>query len=73
MLGEKLRTAMERLRKATSLDKATLKEVIKDHIEKIEQENLKNSPNIDRIRYWEKEIDIYDDSVKKAKKRLERG
>jgi signal recognition particle subunit SRP54 len=30
MLGEKLRTAMERLRKATSMDKATLKEVIKD-------------------------------------------
>jgi len=47
--------------------------VIKDHIEKIEQENLKDSPNIDRIRHWKKEIDIYEDSVKKPKKRLERG
>lgn len=47
--------------------------MIKEHIEKIEQEKLKDSPNIDRIRHWEKEINIYDDSVKKAIKRLERG
>ncbi|KHE93898.1 MAG: hypothetical protein SCABRO_00350 [Candidatus Scalindua brodae] len=47
--------------------------MIKGHIEKIEQENLKDSPNIYRIKHWEKEVDIYEDSVKKAKKRLERG
>ncbi|ODS30831.1 MAG: hypothetical protein SCARUB_04041 [Candidatus Scalindua rubra] len=62
-------TSKKRYKKQIS----SLKEVIKDHIEKIEQENLKDSPNIDRIRHWEKEIDIYEDSVKKAKKRLERG
>lgn len=62
-------TSKKRYKKQIS----SLKEVIKDHIEKIEQENLKDSPNIDRIRHWEKEIDIYKDSVKKAKKRLERG
>ncbi|MGR3173904.1 MAG: hypothetical protein ACUZ8N_04830 [Candidatus Scalindua sp.] len=45
-------TSKKRYKKQIS----SLKEVIKDHIEKIEQENLKDSPNIDRIRHWEKEI-----------------
>lgn len=62
-------TSRKRYKKQIS----SLKEVIKDHIRKIEQENLKDSPNIDRIRHLEKEIDIYEDSVNKAKKRLERG
>ncbi|GJQ59722.1 MAG: hypothetical protein D8M57_12270 [Candidatus Scalindua sp. AMX11] len=62
-------TSKKRYKKQIS----SLKEVIKDHREKIEQENLKDSPNIDRIRHWEKEIDIYEDSVNKAKKRFERG
>ncbi|TVM02710.1 MAG: hypothetical protein CV087_08940 [Candidatus Brocadia sp. WS118] len=51
----------------------SFEELIYKHKEKIEKEKVKPVPNVNLIRYWEKEIQVFMVEIEKAKKRLERG
>ena len=47
--------------------------LIHKHKEKIENEKVKPLPDVNMIRYWEKEIQVFMNEIGKAGKRLERG
>ena len=46
---------------------------VNKHKEKIENEKVKPLPDVNMIRYWEKEIQVFMNEIVKAEKRLERG
>lgn len=52
-----------RLRAIESLEKQK-----KIHEEKIHNEKLKNSPRLELIDYWEKEIERFEQKIKKIKR-----
>ena len=47
--------------------------VISEHLEKINNEKLKNNPNDKLLHYWEKEIEKFKNEIIKSEKRLSRG
>lgn len=47
--------------------------LIRKHNEKIEKEKNKPIPDLNLIKYWEKEIRIFTEEIIKAEKRLKRG
>lgn len=51
----------------------SFEDLIHKHEEKIEKEKIKPVPDVNLIRYWEKEIQVFMDEIVKAKKRIERG
>ncbi|NUN23479.1 MAG: hypothetical protein HUU09_08415 [Candidatus Jettenia caeni] len=51
----------------------SLEGLIQIHKEKIEKEKCKTTPDLNLIKYWEKEIEVFRNEIIKAKKRLNRG
>ena len=62
-------TSKKRYKKQIS----SYEELIQCHLEKIEQEKLKDLPDFGKIRHWEKEVEVHKNEIKKAEKRLKRG
>ena len=48
----------------------SFEKLIHKHKEKIEKEKIKPVPDVNLIRYWEKEIQVFMDEIVKAKKRI---
>ena len=51
---------------------SSFKELIAEHLNKIEMEKSKNNPNLKLIKYWEKEIEKFRRELIKSEKRLKR-
>lgn len=51
----------------------SFQELIRKHNEKIENERGKPIPDLNLIKYWEKEVQIFFHEIIKAEKRLKRG
>jgi peptidoglycan hydrolase CwlO-like protein len=52
---------------------ASLRDQIEKHYQKITDEKAKESPDLNLIAYWEKEINGLKKSLARAEKRLKRG
>jgi peptidoglycan hydrolase CwlO-like protein len=50
----------------------SLQEKIKEHEIKINLEQQKTIPDVNRIKYWQKEIDAFKNAIIRAEKRLRR-
>ncbi|NCO68356.1 MAG: hypothetical protein COY75_08540 [Nitrospirae bacterium CG_4_10_14_0_8_um_filter_41_23] len=50
----------------------SLQERIKEHEIKINLEQQKTIPDVNRIKYWQKEIDAFKNAIIRAEKRLRR-
>jgi len=48
----------------------SLKELIHEHRQKIQEENRTGNPNWGRIRHWEREIDAWEKEVARRERRL---
>ena len=51
----------------------SFEQLIIEHKEKITTEKEKIVPDMNLIKYWEREIKVYTDEIEKANKRLKRG
>jgi len=59
-------------RKEFLKQKKSLQERIKEHEIKINLEQQKTIPDVNRIKYWQKEIDAFKNAIIRAEKRLRR-
>lgn len=50
----------------------SLQEKIREHEAKINSEQQKMIPDLNRIKYWQKEIDAFKNAISRAEKRLRR-
>lgn len=50
----------------------SLQDKIREHETKINSEQHKMIPDLNRIKYWQKEIDAFKNAIRRAEKRLRR-